>query len=397
MKKTFLFTLALAIFSILSFSLLSCGHVTAGHNTDSTGLHADTLRHAKLLHIAHRSDSISIVTVSTDAKPLPPEPVAHPGSKTATYILIPKDKEIPADLPAGTIIRTPVSRALIYSSLHSRLIADLGHTSEIAGVCDARYITDPDLRSRISEGQIIDCGESMNPDIERIISLNPDLIMISPLGNNDRYARLRRLGIPILECSDYLESSPLGQAEWMLFYGLLFEDTNNGIKEKYNRIEARYDSIKTLAATQARKPRVIMDAIYSGAWSVPGGQSTIGRLIEDAGGINPFAYIKRSGGIPLPPERVLAEAGDADIWLLRYNQKQDKTLPELSRDAPLNSQFKAFKMKHVYGCNTDYIPFFDETPFRPDLLLEDLHHLFTLDLSSTDSLPSLRYFRPLQP
>ena len=34
--------------------------------------------------------------------------------------------------------------------------------------------------------------------------------------------------------------------------------------------------------------------------------------------------------------------------------------------------FKAFKTRNVYGCNTAKVPFYEETPFRPDYLLSDL-------------------------
>ena len=96
----------------------------------------------------------------------------------------------------------------------------------------------------------------------------------------------------------------------------------------------------------------------------------------------------------MAPEKVLMEAGDADVWLVRYNQKSEKTLPELSRDAPVNSQFKAFKRGEVYGCNTQYIPFFDETPFHPDLLLEDLSRIFRS--VGGEEPENTRYFRKMK-
>lgn len=35
-----------------------------------------------------------------------------------TYILVPKDRELPAHLPEGTVVRTPLSKSVIYSSVH---------------------------------------------------------------------------------------------------------------------------------------------------------------------------------------------------------------------------------------------------------------------------------------
>ena len=95
----------------------------------------------------------------------------------------------------------------------------------------------------------------------------------------------------------------------------------------------------------------------------------------------------------MAPEKVLAEAHDADIWFVRYNQEKDKSLRELGNDAPVNSQFKAFKDGRVYGCNTRYVNFYEETPFHPDLILEDMVHLMHPELSS--SAPA-RYYSLMQ-
>lgn len=72
----------------------------------------------------------------------------------------------------------------------------------------------------------------MAPDIERIIALKPETILLSPFENSGGYGKLDKLHIPIIEAADYMESSPLGRAEWMKFYGMLFgneEGKSNGI------------------------------------------------------------------------------------------------------------------------------------------------------------------------
>ena len=71
------------------------------------------------------------------------------------------------------------------------------------------------------EWRIVDCGNGMNPDIEKIIDLRPDAIMLSPFENSGGYGRVGKLGVPVIECADYMETSPLGRAEWLRFYGLL--------------------------------------------------------------------------------------------------------------------------------------------------------------------------------
>lgn len=133
------------------------------------------------------------------------------------YILVPKDKELPTGLPEGTIVRTPISNALVYSTVHNSLIAELGAIDAIGGVCNARYVNDDEIKDRLKSGRIADCGVSMSPNLERIIKLHPQVIMLSPFENNDKYAKVGELGIPVIECADYMETSALGRAEWVRF------------------------------------------------------------------------------------------------------------------------------------------------------------------------------------
>ncbi len=300
------------------------------------------------------------------------------------YILVERDSEMPAGLPEGTIIKVPVTNALVYSTVHNSLITELGAIDAIGGICNSKYVNGKELQARLASGRIVDCGVSLSPDLEKIIKLKPQVIMLSPFENNDKYAKVGELGIPIIECADYMETSPLGRAEWVRFYGMLFGKQDVADK-MFAETESNYLKLKQIANGLAIKPKVIIDQRYGQVWNVPGGVSTMGRLIEDAGGINPFASYKQSGSVPLAPEKVLAEAHDADIWFVRYNQEKDKSLRELGNDAPVNSQFKAYKNRRVYGCNTRYIDFYEETPFHPDRLLEDMISAMHLELSNHTS------------
>lgn len=308
------------------------------------------------------------------------------------YILVERDSAMPAGLPEGTIIKVPVTNALVYSTVHNSLITELGAMDAIGGICNSKYVNGKELQARLASGHIVDCGVSLSPDLEKIIKLKPQVIMLSPFENNDKYAKVGELGIPIIECADYMETSPLGRAEWVRFYGMLFGKQDVADK-MFAETESNYLKLKQIANGLAIKPKVIIDQRYGQVWNVPGGVSTMGRLIEDAGGINPFASYEQSGSVPLAPEKVLAEAHDADIWFVRYNQEKDKSLRELGNDAPVNSQFKAFKGGRVYGCNTRYVNFYEETPFHPDRILEDMVHIMHPGLSS--SAP-VRYYSLMQ-
>lgn len=309
-----------------------------------------------------------------------------------TYILIPDSTDIPTPLPKGTVVRIPLRNALVYSTVHQSLIYDLGAPESIGGICDAEYIHNPDLLARIKQGDVADCGNSYTPNLEKIIGLSPDAILLSPYENSGNYGKLGQLGIPVIECADYMESSPLGRTEWMKLYGLLFGREERS-SDMFAEIENEYLALKSKAATTDTRPSVIIDRLYGNTWYVPRGSSTMCTYITDAGGTNPFAHISGQGSAGLSGEQVLHEGGDADFWLLRYSQATDKTLGELAADNVIYGMFTPFKSGKVYGCNTEKIAYYEETPFHPHWLLRDIMLVIHPELFEPDTRP--RYFTPL--
>ncbi|MBO5455776.1 MAG: ABC transporter substrate-binding protein [Muribaculaceae bacterium] len=343
------------------------------------------------LHLAY-ADNLSLVRYPDYVKAT----VRNPWDTVAvlhTYLLVPDSIDLPENLPDGTVVRTPLRSALIYSSVHNSLVSELGAIDAIAGVCDAQYIHQKELADRISGGTVADCGIGTSPNIEKIISMNPDGIMLSPFENSGSYGKVGQLGIPIIECADYMETSPLARAEWMKFYGMLFgkEDEANRMFEK---TEKEYNTLKSLAENLSDKPKVLVDRLYGQIWYVPAANSTMGFFIKDAGGTNPFDSYERSGSVGLTGEQVLYNAGDADVWLIRYSQDSDKTMRELASDNAIYSQFKAFKDNRVYGCNTSKVFFYEDVPFHPQWLLGEMIAILHPELSTM--APS-RYFTKMLP
>lgn len=295
-----------------------------------------------------------------------------------TYLLVEKNKPLPDSLPKGTVVRTPLSKSLVYSSVHCSLLAELGAGHAIGGVCDLSYISLPFIRKGHDSGLIIDAGNSMNPDIEKVIEMQPDAILLSPFENSGGYGRIEKLGIPIIECADYMELSPLGRAEWMRFFGLLYgkEAESDSL---FNGVETAYRSLCTKVEGIKERKTVFSELKSSSAWYVPGGNSTMAHMFADAGGDYIFSDIRQSGSVPLSFETVLDRARKSDFWLIKYNQSHDKTYRELKSDYEPYTRFEAYKNRHVYGCNTGRINYYEETPFHPERLLKDLISIFYPD------------------
>ena len=210
----------------------------------------------------------------------------------------------------------------------------------------------------------------MAPTVEKIIDLQPDAIFLSPFQNSGGYGKVEELKIPIIETADYMETSALGRAEWMRFYGMLFscEQTADSL---FAEVEKGYMELKKVAQTSTEKRSIMMDKQTGSVWYVPGGQSTLGGIIADAGIAYPWKDDDHSGSLALPFESVLEKAEHADIWLFRYHAPHDMTFKELLSDNVGYKQFKAFNDREVYGCNTATSNFYEDTPFHPHLLLRD--------------------------
>lgn len=318
------------------------------------------LQYAQLLTIVDY-DGYSVASISDPW---------NKGRKLHEYVLLPRDADVPDHLPKTTLVRTPVSKALIYTAVHSALAIELGAGQQIGGVCDFQYIHSPFIIEGVKQGTIKDCGDAMSPDLERIIDLEPDVVLLSPFENSGGYGRVEELGVPIVECADYMETSALGRAEWMKFYGRLF-GVGDEADELFDEVNSDYQQMKAKAADAAEKPSVIMDMKLGSVWYVPGGQSTQGRLWADANATYPYANDEHSGSLSLSFEAVFDKAGESDIWVIRYNQPTPLTYRQLASDYHGNAEMKAYKQRNVYGCNTAYMPFYEETPFHPDRLLGD--------------------------
>jgi iron complex transport system substrate-binding protein len=262
--------------------------------------------------------------------------------------------------------------------VHSGLLDELGVASAIAGVCEKEYIDLPAVTEGLATGRIADFGNGMNPNIERIMDVDPDVLLLTPFEHSGGYGRVERLGIPIIECAEYMEVSPLARAEWIRFYGELF-----GVADKadsiFNAVASNYLSLKEKVATPSPLPqtpsplpRLLTEMLYGSQWFVPCGQSTMGMMFADAGADYIFRNRKGSGSTALSFETVLDEAQDADIWLIKYNSPQPLTYRQLAQDYQPYTRFRAFRERHIYSCDLAHNHFYEETPFHPDRLLRDL-------------------------
>lgn len=307
------------------------------------------------------------------------------GARLARYILVDSAAQLPASLPEGTVLRTPVDNLVVYSSVYAEALKETGAIERITGVADASYFKTPEIVAGLASGAVTDIGNSMAPTVEKIVALKPGAILASPY-QNAGHGAIESLGVPIIECADYMETSPLARAEWVKLFGAL-TGTLDRADSLYRAVSGQYNALKTSAPRGADAPSVITEQLTDGVWYMPGGQSYMARLIADAGGAYPWADNTSSGSLQLDFPTVFDRAHDADIWLIR-TYGSDLTLDGLRRTYAPNAEFKAFREGNVYICNSAETAIFDDLAFHPERVLREYITIFT----RPDSIANLRYF-----
>lgn len=307
------------------------------------------------------------------------------------YILVDKNKELPANLPEGIVIRTPLTDVVAYSTIHCATLEEIGALKTIRGVCEPDYIDIPYIQEELKKGTIVDLGQAANPIVEKIVDLSPEAIWATPIQGRT-YGSVTKTGVPIIETPDYMEPTPLGRAEWIRFYALFFNKEAH-VDSLFEKTVNHYNEIKEKVANVSERPTVFLDLMYRGVWYTSGGDSFISKMLNDAGATYVWNDDKRVESKPLAFEQVLEKAGDAQFWLIKYNKEQTLTYKGLESEYKPYSYFEAFKNRKIYECNSRVTSYYEDLPIHPDYILQDFAYVFHPDLFP-DYIP--RYYSPMK-
>lgn len=355
--------------ALVALLLIACqgGKTASGEEGDTL-----QMKYAELLTIVKHDDGAYTEAI-----------IKNPWKEGTTlhkYILVPKGKEgdetvakLKDDIRENgalqmgkhcDIVRTPLESNVVFTAPHCQLMYELGCKNAITGVCDKDYINIPDIKERV------DCGSSMQPEIERIIALKPEGLFISPFENSGGYGKLDKLNIPIIETADYMETSPLGRAEWMKFYGLLFKSEERS-DSLFSSIEKEYLALKAEAAKLPQGLSILTERKMGSVWYVPGGKSTMGILLKDANAKYIFADDTHSGSLAYGPERILSKGTQVDVWAFKYFGGKALSKNDLLAEYEGYKVLKAFNSNSIYQVDTSTQPYFELTSFHPEILLRE--------------------------
>ncbi|MDW3195935.1 MAG: ABC transporter substrate-binding protein [Cytophagales bacterium] len=289
--------------------------------------------------------------------------------------------------------KTP-ERIICTSTSHLYCLELLGLENKLVGFPNVKYISSSKIREQVEKGEVSDVGKDGNLNLELIIGLQPDLVIgFDAIGNSDDLQRISAAGIPVILNADFMETSALGKAEWIKFFGVLVGESTLA-DSIFGQIEQDYQALQALTKNVANRPTILSGNVYGDTWFLPGGQNNMAKFFEDAGGSYTWSEDSTTSWLELSFESVFEKAREADLWI---GMGSFSSLEEIATQDARYIDFTAYQKGKAFNYNNRQIPdggndFFESGYMRPDLVLADLIHIIHPEL-----LPDheLYYFRKL--
>ena len=269
---------------------------------------------------------------------------------------------------------TPVDSVAVFSATQLNAFSKLNILDNVCAISESGYIQNPRIIERYENGQLVELAGNGNFYLERTLEVNPNIIFYSPYNMAQKHP-LAATELTMIPFFDFMESSPLGRAEWIKFTALFFSKDNEA-NSIFDTIVSSYNMYKKLASETIIKPTVFSDKYYSGQWFVSGGNSYVAQLFKDAGASYLWKNNQNTGSINLDFEVVYNKAHDADFWRIVGTYPNGFSYEKLLAENDLYSNFKAFKDKKVIFCDSKKSTYFETGTLEPHLLLADFIYVF---------------------
>jgi len=300
-----------------------------------------------------------------------------------TYWLVNSENDIPEELNGKIVIRTPVKRIVCLSTTHIALLEFVNEISSLVGMSSPQFVTNQEVISAFNIGEIIDVGYEKKLDFEKIVFLNPDLVLAYGVGSEvtGYMKKLNELGITVVLNGEYLEKEPLAKAEWVKFIAA-FYNKENIASQKFDKLAQQYNYLKNIVSKEKDKPLILSGLPWKGAWYVPGGESFAAQYIKDAGGSYLWDKNRSTEALPLDLETVYEKALKADCWI---NPGAASNIKDILRVDKRLGGLDVIQKGNIFNNNAvvnekggnDY---WESGVINPHLILKDLVKIFHPEL-----------------
>ena len=272
------------------------------------------------------------------------------------------------------IIVIPVEKIVVTSTTHIPALELLNVENTLVGFPGSDYISSEKTRQRIDKGLVRELGKNEGINTEVLLELNPDVVVGFGIdGKSKSLNTIKKANIPVIYNGDWIEKSPLAKAEWIKFFGLLFEKEQQA-DSIFNHIEKNYLEAKKLASKATNKPTVLSGAMHKDVWYLPNGESPEAQFLKDANTNYLWSDTSGKGSLSLSFETVFEKAKNADLWL---SPSYYTSMEALEKANSHYTKFDAFKNKNIFSFSattgeTGGVLYYEIGVARPDLVLKDI-------------------------
>ena len=268
----------------------------------------------------------------------------------------------------------PVDSVAVLSATQLNAFDVLGLLENVVGISESDYIRNKDVKELLKKGKIRNLASNGNFYLERVLEISPEIVFYSPYNLNQKHP-LVSTNLPMVPYYDYLETNPLGRAEWIKFSAVFFNklDEANNI---FDTIKSKYNIYKELTSGLTHKPTVFSDKYFAGQWYIPGGESYIAHLFKDAGAQYLWDDNHQKASFCLDFETVFSKAHNADYWRIVGTYSGGFSYAKLGAENDLYTKFEAYKNHKVIFCDSEKSNYFETGALEPHIVLGDLIFAF---------------------
>lgn len=277
-------------------------------------------------------------------------------SPTDTQEVVEKESSFPVSfkdsLGIEVVVNEEPMRVVSLAPSTTEILHFLGGDEKVVG--RTKYCTFPESVSQVAE-----VGGTMDPNVEAVIDLNPDLVIASTHTSEEVMAKLREVGIPVAFLNE--QENFEGTYSAIQNVGLLIgkqDEAKQVVEEMKKSIE---DTIAKVDKAKEGKeiPKVYYMMWYGDSDSTAGGDTFIGEMIRLAGGEN---IAEDVSGWSITKE-VIAEK-DPDMIIVPSGQG----IAEAIKEAPFYKDLRAVKEGNIFEVDKDMIS--RQAPRLADVFLD---------------------------
>ncbi len=330
--------------------------------------------YAEAFRIAKFDDYTQISVINPDTEELDFEYVIGASKKSTGQI----------ELPGNA------SRVIALSATHIGMIEKLGLTTRIVGVSSADYVYSQNVLTQIEQSKTFSLGDIGSSDVEGYVAVRPDLIITSGFDNNAPILKkMKSAGLTLFTNYDWKETHPLGRAEWIKVFGVIFNQEQQANK-LFEEICKAYQATAEKVAAQEKKVNVLVGTMYGDIFNAPAGESYMAKLLEDANVNYVYSDSKGVGSLSLTLEEVISGNRTTQFWLNPAAQNTEQLMQ-------MNTRFELLECVqngNVYSYYEDVNKFWEESIIKPELVIQDLCKIVYPDLFQGEEFTFYSVLKP---